>query len=127
MEMVGDTQGLWDGLRLQQLLGNLVLNAIKYGAPDAPVEVVVTGEEADRLLEVKNAGPAIERSTLDQIFDPLKRGLVRENRYEANGSLGLGLYIAREIAKAHGGEITAWSDNSTTVFAVRLPRHPERS
>jgi hypothetical protein len=127
LEIVGDTRGLWDGLRLQQVLGNLVLNAIKYGAPDAPVKVAVTGEEAAIRLEVKNAGPAIERSTLDQVFDPLKRGLVRENRYEANGSLGLGLYIAREIAKAHGGEITARSDNSATVFAVRLPRHPERS
>jgi signal transduction histidine kinase len=43
---VGDCEGVWDGRRLQQLLGNLVLNAVKYGAPDAPVGVSLTGEEA---------------------------------------------------------------------------------
>ncbi|HYQ92687.1 MAG TPA: sensor histidine kinase, partial [Candidatus Competibacteraceae bacterium] len=56
LEVVGDTQGRWDGPRLQQLLGNLVLNALKYGAPDAPVRVAVIGEEADLRLEVRNAG-----------------------------------------------------------------------
>ena len=52
LELVGDTRGRWDGLRLQQLLRNLVSNAIKYGAPDTPVRVVLTGEEADVRLEV---------------------------------------------------------------------------
>jgi signal transduction histidine kinase len=123
LEVEGNPQGRWDGLRLQQLLGNLVMNAIKYGAPDAPVRVVVTGEEAGLRFEVRNAGPAIDRSTLGQIFDPLKRGPEHENRHNADGSLGLGLYIAREIAKAHGGEIEARSEETETVFAVRLPRH----
>jgi signal transduction histidine kinase len=127
LEVAGDTGGLWDGLRLQQLLGNLVTNAIKYGAPDAPVRVVVTGEEADLRFEVRNAGPVIEPSALSQIFEPLKRGPGQENRYNADGSLGLGLYIAREIARAHGGEIEARSDQTETVFAVRLPRRQERS
>jgi signal transduction histidine kinase len=127
LEVAGDTGGLWDGLRLQQLLGNLVTNAIKYGAPDAPVHVVVTGEEADLRFEVRNTGPVIERSALSQIFEPLRRGPGQENRYNADGSLGLGLYIAREIARAHGGEIEARSDQTETVFAVRLPRRQERS
>ncbi|MCC8403359.1 sensor histidine kinase [Paraburkholderia sp. MMS20-SJTN17] len=118
----GDCRGVWDGRRLQQLLGNLVLNAIKYGAPDAPVRVVVTGDARDVRFEVRNHGPAIERITLDRIFDPLQRGLSEEGAYNADGSLGLGLYIAREIAKAHGGEIEARSDEKETVFAVRLPR-----
>ncbi|HYQ92252.1 MAG TPA: HAMP domain-containing sensor histidine kinase, partial [Candidatus Competibacteraceae bacterium] len=126
LEVVGDTQGRWDGPRLQQLLGNLVLNALKYGAPDAPVRVAVIGEEADLRLEVRNAGPAIEPSTLDQIFEPLKRGPARENSDKADVGLGLGLYIAREIAKAHGGEINAWSNQTETGFAVRLPRHQDR-
>jgi len=122
LEVVGDAQGLWDGLRLQQLLGNLVTNAIKYGAPEAPVRVVISGVEAELRFEVKNAGSAIERSTLDRIFDPLQRGPGNENRYSTDGSLGLGLYIAREIARAHGGEIEVRSDMTETVFAVRLPR-----
>lgn len=121
LDVVGDCHGVWDGRRLQQLLGNLVLNAIKYGAPDAPVRVSVTADEAQVCLEVKNSGPAIERSTLGRIFDPLQRGPNQTER-TADSSLGLGLYIAREIAKAHGGVIDARSDERETVFSVRLPR-----
>lgn len=122
LEVVGDVQGVWDGRRLQQLLGNMVLNACKYGASEAPMRVAVTGEKAAVRFEVKNSGPAIERSTLDRIFDPLHRGEEHQNGYDADGNPGLGLYIAREIAKAHGGEIEARSDETETVFAVRLPR-----
>ena len=120
--IVGDTSGLWDGLRLQQLLRNLVLNAIKYGAADAPIHVVLTGAEADVTIEVKNNGPTIEKETLDQIFDPLKRGLGQGKGDDSEPGLGLGLYIVREIAQAHGGEVNVQSDNAETVFAVRLPR-----
>jgi len=122
LDVEGDAQGVWDGRRLQQLFGNLVLNAIKYGSPDAPVRVVMTGEERDVHFEVRNRGPAIERLTLDRIFEPFQRGLNHGNSRDADGNLGLGLYIAREIAKAHGGEIEARSDETETVFAVRLPR-----
>lgn len=122
LDVVGDCRGVWDGRRLQRLLGNLILNAIKYGAPDAPVRVTLTCEEAEVRLEVKNSGAAIERSTLDRIFDPLQRGPNHQDR-NADSSLGLGLYIAREIARAHGGGIEARSDETETVFAVRLPRH----
>jgi signal transduction histidine kinase len=122
LDVAGDCRGIWDGRRLQQLLGNLVLNAIKYGAPDAPVRVVVTDDAREVRFEVRNHGPAIERITLDRIFDPLQRGLDQEGSYNDDGSLGLGLYIAREIAKAHVGEIEARSDETETVFAVRLPR-----
>lgn len=122
LEAQGDCRGAWDGRRLQQMLGNLVLNAIKYGAPGAPVRVVLTGEERTVCFEVRNHGPAIEEKTLERIFDPLQRGMNHEASPGAEGNLGLGLYIAREIAKAHGGEIEARSDGTETVFAVRLPR-----
>ena len=62
LAVAGDTRGRWDGLRLQQLLRNLVSNAIKYGVPDTPVRVVLTGEKADVLFEVRNSGPTIEGS-----------------------------------------------------------------
>jgi signal transduction histidine kinase len=123
LRVLGGTRGFWDGGRLQQLLSNLVVNAIKYGAPDAPVHVAVIGEATGVLLEVSNAGPAIEKATLDRIFDPLSRGSGLKVRDDADGSLGLGLFIAREIAKAHGGDIEARSSNAETVFAVRLPRY----
>jgi signal transduction histidine kinase len=122
IDVAGNAQGVWDGRRLQQLLGNLVQNAIKYGAPDAPVRVLVVGEEAQFRVEVRNSGPAIEQMALKQIFEPLERGPNHGSGHDADSSLGLGLYIAREIAKAHGGDIEARSDETETVFAVRLPR-----
>ncbi|KAA1007787.1 HAMP domain-containing histidine kinase [Paraburkholderia panacisoli] len=122
LDVADECTGVWDGRRLQQLLGNLVLNAIRYGARDTPVRVSVTGDEAEVRLEVKNNGPAIERSALGRIFDPLQRGWNDQDK-NAGSSLGLGLYIAREIAKAHGGEINVRSDETETVFAVRLPRN----
>jgi signal transduction histidine kinase len=122
LDAKGDCRGVWDGRRLQQLLGNLVLNAIKYGAPDASVRIVMTGDERNVRFEVRNQGPALDRMTLHRIFDPLQRGLNQQGPYNADGNLGLGLYIAREISRAHGGDIDAWSDEGETVFAVRLPR-----
>ncbi len=122
LEVVGNTDGHWDGRRLQQLLDNLVVNAIKYGARDGAVRVVIIDEKADVRFEVRNAGRVIDRSTLEQMFHPLRRGPEHQNGDDGDGSLGLGLYIAREIARAHGGEIEARSENSETVFAVRLSR-----
>jgi signal transduction histidine kinase len=109
-------------VRLQQLVRNLVVNAIDYGAPNTPVRVVLTGNEAEVLIEVKNSGPVIEKAILDHIFDPLKRGLGQGNRGDIGSGLGLGLYIVREVARSHGGEVTVRSDNGETVFTVRLPR-----
>jgi signal transduction histidine kinase len=122
LEVQGDTRGVWDGHRLQQVLGNLVLNALKYGTPEASVHVRVIGGDEKVRFEVRNQGPAIDQSVLAEIFEPLRRGTGGENGDDGDGSLGLGLYIAREIAKGHGGEIAARSDGTETVLAVRLPR-----
>jgi signal transduction histidine kinase len=118
----GDCFGEWDPLRLQQLLANLTLNAINYGTAGTPVQVTLRGDEADVTLEVRNSGPAIDRETLSSIFDPLTRGLGQVERDRTSGNIGLGLYIAQEIAKGHGGDIGARSDSADTVFSVRLPR-----
>ncbi|EIM99204.1 sensor histidine kinase [Paraburkholderia hospita] len=113
-------RGVWDGPRLQQLLGNLVVNAIRYGAHDMPVRVVMTGDGTEVRFEVRNSGAAIEPALLQRLFDPLQRG---PDAAAPNGAnLGLGLYIAREIAVAHGGTIDVRSDEQETVFTVRLPR-----
>ncbi|WP_373380101.1 ATP-binding protein [Cupriavidus nantongensis] len=116
----GDLLGVWDGLRLQQLLSNLVTNAVTYGAADAPVRVAVTGHDAEVRVAVWNSGPPIDPQTLGQIFDPLRRGQDPHNK-NAPG-LGLGLYIASEIAKAHHGSIAARSDAAGTEFELCLPR-----
>jgi signal transduction histidine kinase len=122
LETAGDTRGFWGGVRLQQLLRNLVVNAINYGSANTPIHVLLTGDEAHVTIEVKNRGPAIEKEILKQIFDPLKRGLGQGERDDSGAGLGLGLYIVREVARAHGGDVTVRSDNGETVFAVRLPR-----
>ncbi|MFM0512885.1 ATP-binding protein [Paraburkholderia sp. RL17-373-BIF-A] len=125
LHVSGNSQGVWDGQRLQQLLGNLVQNAIKYGAQDTPVRITVTGDVKHVRIEVSNCGPAIERATLSRVFDPLVRGADQQGGCDSGGGLGLGLYIASEIAKAHHGAIEARSDRTETSFSVLLPRADE--
>jgi signal transduction histidine kinase len=122
LQVTGDVSGTWDAHRLHQVLNNLVLNALKYGTVDAPVRVMIVGAPGEVEFSVHNRGPIIERSTLLHIFDPLVRGENARDKAESDGSLGLGLYIARQIAIAHGGDIAVRSDETETVFTVRLPR-----
>jgi signal transduction histidine kinase len=118
LNVVGDCQGFWDERRVQQVLGNLVVNAIHHGVPDGPIRVAVVGELTDVRIEVSNSGPAIDGETLAQLFEPLQRGTANER----HPGMGLGLYIVREIAKGHRGTTEARSDDRETVFTVRLPR-----
>lgn len=122
LEVSGDVRGSFDTNRLDQVFGNLVSNALRYGDPDAPVRAVLTGLPSEVTLAVKNRGPMIESSYLAQIFDPLKRGPAHQAGSGREGNLGLGLYIAREIATAHGGTMDARSGDTETVFTMRLPR-----
>ncbi|RQR49113.1 sensor histidine kinase [Burkholderia sp. Bp9125] len=122
IDVRGDLRGHWDDQRMQQLLSNLVGNAVKYGAPNTPVRVAAASTDTEVLIEIGNRGPAMDGPTLDRIFDPLKRGADQSGRAGDNDGLGLGLYIASEIAKAHHGRIDARSDQTETVFGVRLPR-----
>ena len=125
LEVSGDCRGEWDGRRVQQLLRNLTVNAIKYGAEDRPVRVAVTGLQTEVRIEVRNKGPAIDRATLANLFQPLIRGA--DEQRGRDDSLGLGLYIAHEIAKAHDGAIEVRSDDDETVFAVTLPQRGQGS
>jgi signal transduction histidine kinase len=119
LQVEGDGRGSWDAHRLKQLLGNLVGNALKYGASDAPVRLEANGGGDEVQLRVINVGQPIDSHTLGCIFEPLTRG---DDRPHDPMGLGLGLYIASEIAKAHGGRIEAASDATQTVFTVHLPR-----
>jgi signal transduction histidine kinase len=125
LHVSGNSKGVWDAHRLQQLLGNLVLNALRYGAQDTPVRVIVTGDATQVRIDVINCGPAIERATLAHIFDPLTRGAGHQSKQDRASNLGLGLYIASEIARAHHGVIEARSDETETSFSVTLPRADE--
>jgi signal transduction histidine kinase len=115
---IGDsTEGQWDGRRLQQLLRNLVGNALKYGNAATPVRVSLKGDDQCVRLEVANEGQSMDQAALEELFDPLKRGPAQED-----GGLGLGLFIVREITRAHGGELTVRCNAKETVFNVMLPR-----
>ncbi|MFP7721730.1 sensor histidine kinase [Lysobacter sp. A3-1-A15] len=117
----GDMAGCWDGQRIAQALSNLMSNAIKYGAADAPVRVVLAGSAPDEVVvAVHNRGTVIAPETLESLFQPLVRGEVGD---PTGTSLGLGLFIVREIASAHGGCVEVASSNEGTVFRFRLPRN----
>lgn len=120
-ELQGNLEGFWDVARLQQLLSNLLSNAFVHGAPETPVQVAVTGKQRDVVLAVRNHGPKIPEATLPHLFEPLKRGLV-EDTASPGTHMGLGLFIVREIAKAHGGDVQVRSNEEETIFTVRLPR-----
>ncbi|MBR8184416.1 sensor histidine kinase [Burkholderia ambifaria] len=122
LDVSGDLRGDWDDQRMQRLLSNLVGNAVKYGTPETPVWVVAASADAEVLIEIRNSGPAMDRCTLDRIFDPLQRGAHQPDVPSDDVGLGLGLFIASEIAKAHHGSIDARSDQTETIFAVRLPK-----
>lgn len=126
LDAQGDTAGEWDAKRLHQALSNLVFNALKYGYPGSPVRVSVDGRDADEVvLAVSNAGRPVPPALLARIFDPLVRaetGDADTDPQLAGANMGLGLYVVREIATAHGGTIEATSDDSVTRFALRLPR-----
>jgi signal transduction histidine kinase len=91
----GPTDGVWDGACIQRLGGNLVANAIKYGAPKAPVHVVATGSEHEVSIEVRNQGAPVDAAPLRGMFDSLRRGLHGTDDNRRGQGLGLGLYIWR--------------------------------
>lgn len=116
----GSLAGVWDADRLAEVLSNLLSNAFNYGAPDTPVTVAARSSGPSVVVDVTNQGPEVPSSVLQSVFDPFRRGTAEQQR-EVRG-LGLGLYIAREIVHAHGGEITARSGRDGTTFSVTLPR-----
>lgn len=106
-----------DGRRLAQLLSNLIANALAHGSDSAPVKVrgVVTGDVLE--LSVANAGEPIPEAARERLFQPFSRAIVRPKQQ----GLGLGLWIAAEIAKAHDGAIEVTSDAKETRFTLRMP------
>ncbi len=112
----GAGEGQWDSSRLEQVVANLVGNALDRCPEDAPVEVTAVGAEDHLVLEVHNEGTPIPSESLETIFEPFRRT-------DRKGSIGLGLYIVKEIVRAHGGDIAVTSNQADgTRFTLRLPR-----
>lgn len=106
-----------DHARIAQLFSNLLGNAITHGAPDKPIVVEANTDGNFFELSVRNGGDPIPQPALDRLFQPFYRGEVRPS---AQG-LGLGLYIASQIAEAHSGRIDVQSDETETSFTFCMP------
>ncbi len=112
---------LWcDAILLAQLLDNLVDNALKYGPPGGPVEIVVVRCDAQVLLSVRDRGPGIAPAWRDKVFDAFRRG--ETPAAGGRSGAGVGLAVCRAIARAHGGELTVRVRNrGGAAFDCRLP------
>lgn len=115
-----------DPVRLQQVLGNLLDNALRHTPPQGQVAVVTTTESGYGLVSIRDDGAGIPANELNAIFDRFHR--VDTARSRADGGTGLGLTIARAIARAHGGALTAASAGPGTgaTFTLRVPRATSR-
>ena len=124
LDTSGDLRGQFDSGRLQQVISNLLGNAVQHGAWDQPITLAAHGEPDRITVRVKNHGRPIPEDQLQVIFNPLVQFPTNETSGTPT-SLGLGLYIAREIVSMHGGTIVAESSaEDGTVFSARLPRIP---
>ena len=111
---------LVDPMRIGQVLGNLISNAVKYGDPKTPVDVSVDRTDGEVKIGVTNHGPGITSDEMPRLFERFMRS--RTARGSGVTGLGLGLYIARGIVEAHGGRI--WADSApgqATTFYIALP------
>jgi phosphoserine phosphatase RsbU/P len=106
-----------DRTRIGQLVSNLIGNALTHGAPDQPVRVGAKTERGELTLWVANAGEPIPPAAMEKLFEPFFRGDVRDSRQ----GLGLGLHIASQIARAHGGRIDVTSTPDETRFVFAMP------
>ena len=121
VQTVGDLSCVCDEQRIAQAISNLLGNALRHGAQDTPVIARVNGlAENEIAVSVHNGGLPIPRATRESMFEPLVRG-AEANRVGYN--LGLGLYIVREIARAHGGDAYVESAvEAGTTFTIKIPR-----
>jgi PAS domain S-box-containing protein len=113
-----DGTGAWDEHRIVQAITNLTSNAVQHGPPGSPVRVRLTGDDQEVAVEVQNRG-TIPGDILPRIFEPFRSG----RHYASRGAgLGLGLFIANAIARAHGGHLDVESSDGETTFRLVLPR-----
>jgi PAS domain S-box-containing protein len=116
----GETTASVDPERFLQALSNLLGNAFEYGEKNQPIDVRLTGDPEAVTVEVHNRGPPIPADLLPFVFEPFRRG--SEGPAHPSG-LGLGLYIVRQIATAHGGTVLVRSsEEEGTTFSLRFPR-----
>ena len=118
---LGDVGKLsYDRIRMEQLVSNLLGNALTHGAVDQPITVTTRLIDNQLEMAVANGGEAIPPHLLDNLFKPFFRAQAQPGQQ----GLGLGLYIASQIAKAHGGTLGVTSDDDQTRFVFHMPIGP---
>jgi signal transduction histidine kinase len=106
-----------DSARIAQLLSNLVANALTHGDPASPVWIRAHSDDSGFELSVANLGEPLPPETIERLFQPFSRASARPGQQ----GLGLGLYIASEIARAHEGTLEVVSSQKETRFTFRMP------
>ncbi|QSQ22156.1 GAF domain-containing protein [Pyxidicoccus parkwayensis] len=122
LDVESELKGAWDPDRIAQVLTNLLSNALTYSPADAPVRVGARLDGDSAVLTIFNGGAPIPAELMPRLFEPMTRGMLKEG--QSSRSIGLGLYIVRDIVQGHGGgvDVVSAADHGTT-FTVRLPRH----
>lgn len=114
--------GVWDEFRIEQVLTNLLTNALRYGGGQ-PVDVRVANDGEQAVMSVRDRGIGIAPADQTRIFEQFER--TDSGRKQVAGGLGLGLFITRQIVEAHGGRIeVASTPGEGSTFTVTLPREP---
>jgi len=109
--------GYWDRERVEQMIGNLLSNALKYGT-GKPIDLELASDGVWAEVTVRDRGMGIAPADLERIFGRFERAVSVRNY----GGLGLGLYMTREIAARHGGSVRATSvPGDGAAFTIRLP------
>jgi signal transduction histidine kinase len=122
-EAAGNLEGAFDPTRFQQVLSNLLINAAKYSEPGKQITLSAHRNSETITVEVKNFGRPIPPESLQVIFNPLVQLYTKGSHPHPSTSLGLGLFIAREIVEGHDGTIEVRSSKTDgTIFTVRLPQ-----
>lgn len=110
-------QGTWDAFRIEQIVVNLLTNALRYGQKK-PIDVLLKMDDNAAVIQVKDQGPGIAVADQKAIFQPFERG----SGSAICGGLGLGLYISQQLAEAHEGHINVQSEiGKGTIFSLHLP------
>ena len=116
-----DGGGAWDQHRILQAISNLASNAVQHGVPGSPIRIRLTGDEEQVAVEVRNEG-TIPAEILSHVFEPFRSSRDHAGR---GAGLGLGLFIAKAIARAHGGDLEVNSADGSTMFRLVLPRQAQ--
>lgn len=115
--------GRWDRLRIEQVITNLLSNAIRYAA-GTPISISLAGDGEEAVVTIEDGGPGIAQEDRERVFERFERGFSMRNY----GGMGVGLYVTRQIVERHGGTIEAENaPGGGARMTIHLPFDPSRS